>query len=511
MPSFSEPRRRVRHLPRCMQYPPVLNETAPVRRPTRGLSLLIHPFYPKDAHGSFGKHVLTPSLSLTSVAAATPAGWDVHFWDENLLQGPPPCNPLPQVVGIMVHLTFAERAYALADWYRRQGSIVVLGGLHVTSCPDEVARHAHAIVVGNGVHAWPQLLTDVADGRLKSRYEGSYLPPYQDEPGARRALLPRDPYLTTASLIATRGCVNRCRFCWLATSHLQMPRQVRHPQDVVREFLATGEPYGVFIDNNLGANRAYLRELCAALRPVERIWSAAVTIDLTDDPSLIRDMALAGCTGVFVGLESMNGPNLADANKRTPPPEDYARRVAIFHEYGIQVNASFVFGFDHDRPDVFDRTLAWAETNRIECATYHILTPYPGTPLFEQLEGEGRLLHRDWRLYDTAHAVFRPRLMSPEQLEAGYDACYQRTFSLSSIWKRRPSLPAQVPGYLAMSVLYKKCNWLWPWLIRHRLTHRVWRPLVELARVQQVRHRQRLAAELGGLVPVEAHAASAHA
>ncbi len=478
-----------------MCCPPELIASSGRRQPAPRVALLIHPFYPKDPHSSFGKHVLTPSLSLTLVAAATPTDWEVKFWDENLLQGPPPCDPLPQVVGIMVHLTFARRAYQLADWYRGQGAVVVLGGLHATSCPDEVAEHADAVVVGNGVNAWPQVLRDVTDGCLRRRYDGSYLPPYDGEPCARREVLPRASYLTTASLIATRGCTNRCRFCWLATRNLRMPRQVRDPQVVAREFLATGEPYGVFIDNNLGANRPYLRELCRALRPAERIWSAAVTIDLTDDPSLVREMAMAGCTGVFVGLESITGRNLVEANKRTPAPEDYARRVAIFHECGIQVNASFVFGFDHDGPDVFDRTLEWVESNRLECATYHILTPYPGTPFFEQLETEGRILHRDWSLYDTAHAVFRPRLVTPEQLEAGYDACYRRTFSLSSVWKRRPVRLGEVAGYLAMSLLYKKCNWLWPFLIRYRLTHRVWRPLVELSRLRHLRFRRRAEAK----------------
>jgi len=166
--------------------------------------------------------------------------------------------------------------------------------------------------------------------------------------------------------------------------------------------------------------------------------------------------------------------------------------VAVFHDHGIQVNGSFVFGFDYDGPAVFDRTLEWIEANRLECATYHILTPYPGTPLFAELERQGRLLHRDWILYDAAHAVFQPKRMSPEELEAGYDACYRRTFGLRSIWTRRPACRSQVLPYLAMSLLYKKANRLWPFLIRHRSTHRVWRPLVEASRRRHLRFRSRL-------------------
>ena len=120
-------------------------------------ALLINPFYAKSPHGSFGKHVLTPTLALTSLAGATPEHWQVRYWDENLLQGPPPCEPLPEVVGITVHLTFAKRAYELADWYRAQGSKVILGGLHTLSCPDEVAPHADALAIGDGVQLWPEI------------------------------------------------------------------------------------------------------------------------------------------------------------------------------------------------------------------------------------------------------------------------------------------------------------------------------------------------------------------
>lgn len=215
---------------------------------------------------------------------------------------------------------------------------------------------------------------------------------------------------------------------------------------------------------------------------------------LQGQPSVVRAMALSGCTGVFVGFESLNGGNLTDSRKRTPAPEDYARRVDLFHRYGIQVNGSFVLGFDHDRPDVFERTVAWIEANRLECATFHILTPYPGTPLFRQLEAEGRILHRDWDRYDTGHVVFAPKHMSAEQLDRGYAWCYSELFSHRSIWKRRPSDYRAVPAYLAMSYLYKRSNRFWHLLIRHRLTGAVWRPLIELSRRRHLRLRRELQA-----------------
>jgi radical SAM superfamily enzyme YgiQ (UPF0313 family) len=298
--------------PKDMVVAPALGP-ATAGSPRARFALLVNPFYAKDPRASYGKHVLTPTLALTSIGAATPEQWDVRYWDENLLQGAPPCDPLPQVVGITVHLTFARRAYELAAWFRAQGSIVILGGLHVLSCPDEALEHAHAIAIGDGVQLWPQILADIEQGTLQRRYEADYSRPYSLDPPARRALLPRESFLTTTSVIATRGCHNRCGFCYLSTDGLHMPYRMREVEQVVAEIEADRQPYTVFVDNNLGSRPAYLRKLCEALRPLGIIWSAAVTIDVTDDPSLVRDMALAGCTGVFVGFESLNAARMSGA------------------------------------------------------------------------------------------------------------------------------------------------------------------------------------------------------
>jgi radical SAM superfamily enzyme YgiQ (UPF0313 family) len=477
-----------------MAIAPALESHVPVGAVKPRYALLINPFYPKDPDASFGKHVLTPTLALTSFAATTPKHWEIRYWDENLLDGRPPYTPMPELVGITVHLTFAKRAFELAGWYRRRGSKVVLGGLHVLSCAEECAPHADALAVGDGVQLWPKILADVEAGCLQSKYVATYESDYRLDPAPRRAILPRNSFLTTTSLIATRGCHNRCGFCYLATDGLRMPYRMRAPSQIAEEFLAVAQPYAVFVDNNLGSNREYLRALCRALQPLEKIWSAAVSIDVTDDPALIRAMALSGCTGVFVGFESLSDANLSDARKKTPKTADYARRVRMLHDHGIQVNGSFVLGFDHDRKDVFATTAEWIEENRLECATFHILTPYPATPLFRQMEREGRLLHRDWSLYDTAHAVFRPKHMSPEELEHGYAWIYRRLFSHASIWRRRPSDWRSVPAYLAMSYLYKRSNRFWRLLIKHHLVHAVWWPLVELTRLRHLHFRKELSA-----------------
>lgn len=476
-----------------MVVAPKLDTSLPVGSIKKRYALLINPFYPKDPNASYGKHVLTPSLALTSLAATTPEHWELRYWDENLLDGRPPFEPMPEVVGITVHLTFAGRAFELARWYRSRGSVVVLGGLHVLSCQEECEPHANALAVGDGVQLWPKILEDVEAGHLKPKYFATYEGDYRMDPAPRRSILPRWGFLTTTSLMATRGCHNRCGFCYLSTEGLRMPYRMRKPSLVAEEFLRDRQPYGVFIDNNLGSNREYLAELCRAMRPLEKIWSAAVSIDVTDDPSLIRQMALSGCTGVFVGFESLMDGNLAEARKKTPKTADYARRVRLLHENGIQVNGSFVLGFDQDRKDVFEATAEWVEENRLECATFHILTPYPATPLFRRMEAEGRLLHRDWNLYDTAHAVFRPKHMSPGELEHGYEWIYHRLFSHTSIWRRSPGDWRAVAPYLAMSYLYKRSNRFWRFLIKHHLVHTAWRPLVEITRKRHLRFRRELA------------------
>ena len=500
---FYQPR-PARSLPRAMASAPTLGPPGGAALDRRA-ALLVNPFYAKSPYGSFGKHVLTPSLSLTSIAAATPPGWRVRYWDENLLQGAPPADPVPQVVGITVHLTFARRAYELAAWYRAKGATVVLGGMHVNSLPDEVAPHADAISLGDGVPTWPAILRDVERGTLQPRYEATFERDYDLDPPPQRDLLPREAFLTTSSVVASRGCRNRCAFCYLATDGLRMPYRVRSPHDIARQIEADRQPYFVFVDNNLGARHDYLRQLCRAVRPLGKIWSAAVTLDVTDDPSLLRDMALSGCTGVFIGFETLNDENLANARKRTPRVDDFGRRVRLLHEHGIQVNGSFVVGFDGDRRDTFKTLAQWIETHRLACATFHILTPYPGTPLFSQLEAEGRLLHRDWELYDTAHVVFKPKHLTPDELLLGYDWLYRRLFSHASIWARRPETRSDLWTYLAGAYLYKHSNRLWRFLIEHRLVHAAWRPLIERARR---RHWDRVGSALpawgrvsGGSVP----------
>jgi len=479
------------YFPSDFREAPILDEATTTGCVTPRAALLVNPFYPKDPHASFGKHVLTPTLALTSIAASTPAGWDVRYWDENLLQGPPPIDPMPEVVGITVHLTFAERAYALARYYRARGAKVILGGLHVLSCPDEARPHADAIALGEGVEVWPEILEDVARGALRGEYRGDYRKSYRALPAPRRNILPRDSFLTTASLIATRGCHNRCGFCYLSTEGLSMPYRMRGVEQVVDELVATGEPYAVFIDNNLGSRPDYLRALCRALRPSKDLERGRHHRRHGRSVSRTGD----GARGLHGGVHRFRVAHGRQPHRRAQ--EDAARerlRAACAdparqrHPGERQLRARI-------RPRWAVHVRRHGRLDRGAAARMRDL-PRPDTvsrdsPL-RQMESEGRLLHKDYRLYDTAHVVFRPKRLTVEALEEGYASCYERLFSHGSIWRRRPSDPRAVPAYLGMSYLYKRANRFWHFLIRERLVHSVWAPLVEATRLRHLRFRREL-------------------
>jgi hypothetical protein len=403
------------------------------RRRGRDSSLLVNPFYPKDPRASFGKHVLTPTLALTSIIDVTPAV-DVSYWDE----------PAARAAAVRACGSARRRHYraspsrsaptSLPPGIAGRGAIVVLGGLHVLSCPDEAAEHADAIAIGDGVSCDREFCT-TSRPDVSAPATGGYSRPYSLDPPPRRASC-RDRRSSRRRACRDARLHNRCGFCYLSTDGLHMPYRMRGGAD--RRGDCDGrQPYTVFVDSNLGSRPptcAHCARRCARSRSSgcrrrrrHRRRDAGAPDGVSELYRRVRRFQVA-----------QRGQSAA-ARKRTPPPIDYARRVAVLHRYGIQVNGSFVLGFDHDGPDVFERTVSWIEANQLECATFHILTPYPGTPLFRQLEREGRILHRDWNCYDTAHVVFQPKNTTVAELDAGYAWCYDALFSHRSIWRRRPS------------------------------------------------------------------------
>lgn len=379
------------------------------------------------------KHNLVPSETLTAVAAATPAGHEVTLVDEGVQ--PLDLDDRPDLVGITVYTFLAPRAYEIADHYRARGVHVVLGGLHVTSIPEDARPHADTLILGEAETVWPQFLRDM-EGGSPQRVYGPVFPGDLDAlPLPRKELARCAAYMTTASITATRGCPHLCSFCH-NNVRPKAPYRRRSIESIASQVAREGDGYYIFFDDNLTVDKDFVRRLCRALKPLGVRWRCATNIALAYDEELVRLMAESGCDGVFIGFESVNTLSLSESGKRQNHTRDYERLIGVFHRNRILITGSFIFGFDHDGPDVFRGTVRFAIRNRIGSVTFHILTPFPGTDLFRRLDGEGRLITRDWGLYDTGHAVFRPANMTAEQLDAGYRRAYREFYSWPSILRR---------------------------------------------------------------------------
>ncbi len=413
------------------------------------------------------KNHLIPSETLPALAAVTPRRHKVEIADENV--APIRLDDRPDLVGITVYTFLAPRAYAIADACRARGIPVALGGLHVTGRPTEALEHADFIFIGEADETWPRFLADFERGCARRVYRPSSSVNIAALARPRRDLLDQRRYLSTASVTATRGCPYSCAYCFNSVDPLYSRFRKRPVESVVQEIRrhqALRDNYIVFFDDNLMVDKAYGRALCRAIAPLGVRWRCASSIDLGYDEQTVRLMAESGCESVFIGLESINAASLAESAKHHNQRKDYEYLVDVFHRHRIMINASFVFGFDSDDPGVFARTVEFARDVKLASINFHILTPYPGTPLFQRLEQEARILTYDWRKYDTAHAVFQPRQMSPEQLETGYYKAYREFYRWSSILRRMPAALTDKPRFLAFNIALKKMNPLWDLMIR---------------------------------------------
>jgi radical SAM superfamily enzyme YgiQ (UPF0313 family) len=428
------------------------------------------------------KYALFPPLGLATLAAYLPAGDDVRIVDEHVERFDPAAAERPDLVVIQVYITSARRSYEFADHYRARGVFVALGGLHVTSLPDEAAGHADAIFLGPGEDTWPRFLEDLRRRAPKPRYTSkertlAKLPPI------RRDLIQRHRYLVPNSIVVTRGCPHHCDFCY-KDAFFEGGRSfyTAAVDDALAEMDRLPGRHLYFLDDHLLGNRRFAAGLFAGMRGMGRVFQAASTVDAILAPDLLEAAVEAGLRSVFVGFESVNAGNLAAQRKRQNVGRDYAAVVRRVHEAGAMVNASFVFGMDDDGPDVFDRTVEWAVGQGIETATFHIMTPYPGTGLFRRVEAEGRITHRDWDRYDTRHVVYEPRGMTPRQLEDGYWRAYRDFYRWGAI--ARGAGTHERTGdrlrHLAYSAGWKKFERVWDGLIRTRqVLHAL--PLLETA------------------------------
>lgn len=381
---------------------------------------------------------------------------------------------------IQVYITNAYRAYRIADHYRARGSFVILGGLHVTSLPDEAAAHADAIFLGPGEETFPAFLKDLAAGRPRPRYF-SAVRTIEHLPPIRRDLIQRSLYLVPNSIVVSRGCPHHCTFCY-KDAFFDGGRSY-YTQRVDQALAEIGRLPGrhlYFLDDHLFGNPRFARELFRGMEGMGRVFQGAATVDSILRDRTIEAAARAGLRSLFVGFETLSESGLAGARKRQNLGRSYRDVIRRLDDLGIMINGSFVFGFDDDDRDVFARTVDWAIESGITTATFHILTPYPGTPLFAEMGAQNRMVTRDWDLFDTRHVVYEPRRLAPGELKAGYDWAYREFYRWSSIG--RASLahhsPKHMLKHLAYSAGWKKFERLWGSVIRLRQLTRA-RPLLE--------------------------------
>jgi radical SAM superfamily enzyme YgiQ (UPF0313 family) len=433
------------------------------------------------------KYSLFPPLGLATLAAYLDPDCEVTLQDEHV--EPLYLDDDPDLVVIQVYITNAYRAYPIADHYRRKGAHVALGGLHVTSLPDEAAPHADTIFLGPGEDTFPQFLRDLAGGAPKSRYQ-STLRTLDDLPPIRRDLIQRQRYLVPNSIVVSRGCPHHCTFCY-KDAFFEGGRSfyTQRVDAALAEIDRLPGRHLYFLDDHLLGNPKFARELFTGMRGMNRVFQGAATVDSILRGTTIEDAAAAGLRSLFVGFETLSPRGLAGAGKRQNLGRDYREVIRRLDDLGIMINGSFVFGLDGDDPDVFRRTVDWAVSSGVTTATFHVLTPYPGTQLHTEMATQGRLLTNNWDLYDTRHVVYQPAGLSADELKRGYDWSYRAFYEWGAIItaaSAHQSLKHSIKHF-AYSTGWKKFEPAWDFVIRLKQLAQM-RPVLE-AVLSPVRHR----------------------
>ncbi len=418
------------------------------------------------------KYSLFPPLGLATLAGYLDADDEITLQDEHVERLD--LDDEPDLVVIQVYITSAYRAYQLADHYRAKGAYVALGGLHVTSLPGEAAQHADSIFLGPGEDTWPAFLKDFRAGTPAKVYRSSTrtllgIPPI------RRDLIKRHLYLVPNSIVVSRGCPHTCDFCYKEAFYRGGKSFYTQTVDhALAEIQRLPGRHLYFLDDHLVGNPHFAAALFDGMKGMGRLWQAAGTVQSVLKSGLLEKAAEAGLRSLFVGFETLNPSNLREHDKYQNLNRDYNAAIRRLHELGVMVNGSFVFGMDHDDETVFDRTVDWAISQGIETATFHILTPYPGTELYRRMASQGRITTCDWNLYDTRHVVYRPAMLTPEALEAGYWRAYRDFYRWGSIlqgaWTK--DQPIAKLRHVAYAGGWKKLEPFWDLVIRaKRVTH----------------------------------------
>jgi radical SAM superfamily enzyme YgiQ (UPF0313 family) len=377
-----------------------------------------------------------PQVSLLYVAALTPPEHQVVVVDEE--NQPLDSAEKWDLVGITCMTATAPRAYQLADDLRARGTRVVLGGVHPSVLPEEAKAHCDAVVVGEAEPVWGRLLNDVQAGRLEPYYRSGTEWSLDDYPLPNRTAGRAGSVLGVVPVVTSRGCPYACEFCCVRNV---FGRKVRHVsvERVVEDIRRSGSSTVMFLDDNIVGDQVYASRLFDAIRELHVHWGGQASISFVRNEKLLAQAAASGCRGLFVGLESVSEHKIKRMSKSMRTLEDTATAIHRIQDSGILLHASMVFGFDDDDPSIFDETVEFLQRVRIPSATFNVLTPYPGTEIYDQLKAENRLLTRDWTYYDHCTPVYVPRRMTVEQLYEGYRHAKKSFFSTAKIVQRFPA------------------------------------------------------------------------
>jgi radical SAM superfamily enzyme YgiQ (UPF0313 family) len=412
------------------------------------------------------KYSLFPPLGLATLAAYCSDDDEIDLQDEHVEQLF--TDDEPELVIIQVYITNAFRAYALADHYRKKGAYVCLGGLHVTSLPDEAIPHADTIFLGPGEESWPRFLKDFKQGNAAKIYTSNERT-LVNIPPIRRDLIKRHLYFVPNSIVVTRGCPHHCDFCYKdAFFEGGKTFYTQQVDQALAEIDRLPGRHLYFLDDHLLGNQRFAGALFEGMKGMGRVFQGASTVDAILRGDMIEKAAEAGMRSVFIGFETLSNNNLLQSNKKQNLGRDYEAAIQRLHSLGIMINGSFVFGLDDDDRDVFKRTVDWGVRNGLTTSTYHILTPYPGTRLFKQMEAEGRILHRQWDLYDTRQVVYKTAGLSAAELKAGYDWAYKSFYAWSNVTKaslQHDNLK-HIMKHFAYAGGWKKFEPVWNFLIK---------------------------------------------
>jgi radical SAM superfamily enzyme YgiQ (UPF0313 family) len=390
-------------------------------------------------------------ITMPYLAALTPPGWQVAHVDEEAEEID--FEAEADLVGITFHTPSARHAYAVAERFRSRGVPVVFGGPHATLVPEEAAQFADTVFIGEAEGLWPQYLLDIEAGRPERFYKSVSIPSLEHVPQAKKELFHRKDH-TNGVLFATRGCMYHCDFCSLAIMYGNKIRK-RPVSEVAAEYASFRGKIIIFWDDNIAGDREYARSLFRAIEPYHKWWSSQSSIHAAQDDEFLELAARSGCKQLFLGLESISQASMDEVHKKFNRVEDYYRIIQKIHSFGIAVQAGIVFGFDCDSPSIFRETIDFLENAGVQNATFNILTPFPGTPLFQKLERQGRILTRDWDQYNSrADVVFQPKNMSCEELLEGFRYANRRFYSLSSIARRLAGSPVGLWWTLPLNLAY---------------------------------------------------------